>query len=561
MSYALSSGVTGLQAHQKMLDVTGNNVANVNTTAFKASRVGFAELMSHTLEQASEPTATIGGTNPKQVGHGVEVASITPDVGQGSIVETGSPLDMAIEGNGYFVAHNGDRYVYTRNGTFGVDEDGGLVDPATGYHVQRLGVLGESDGFQIPGDSNIRIPQDATLPANVTSEITLTGNLSADAVVTPRAQVLLSSTTYTSGGVTASTATEIDQLDQFSGGLEADGQLAPGETGTLSIAGFHKDGTAFSSGLTFAVTESTTIQDLIDHLNGSVLSDATASFVEGRIHLTDQEAGYSQSDIQLSYSGAGSFVTPAYFEVAATGGGEFKDVNIAIYNSQGGKHVLSAALVRTDAVNTWDMVLTSVTGNVHAIGLADRRVNGLTFDPQSGAFAGLLGTEPADFAITFAHNTAQPQTISLDLGTVGMFDGLTQFAGNSTAVAREQDGYAAGTLSSVSVSSDGILNGYFSNGIKKDMAALQVALFNNPAALQSAGNGYFIDSANSGGPVVTQAASTGAGVIRGGALEKSNADVATEFVNLIQAQNGYQANARTIRVATDIFRELTNLIR
>jgi flagellar hook protein FlgE len=163
--------------------------------------------------------------------------------------------------------------------------------------------------------------------------------------------------------------------------------------------------------------------------------------------------------------------------------------------------------------------------------------------------------------MTFGHDVDRPQTVELNLGTVGSFDGVTQFAGNSTAVAREQDGYEAGNLSEVSVNNEGVLIGAFSNGIKKDIATLQVALFKNPAGLLSAGNGYYVPSANSGGAVATQAMNTGAGMIHGSSLEKSNADVATEFVSMIEAQNGFQANARTITVANDILRELTNLIR
>jgi flagellar hook protein FlgE len=97
--------------------------------------------------------------------------------------------------------------------------------------------------------------------------------------------------------------------------------------------------------------------------------------------------------------------------------------------------------------------------------------------------------------------------------------------------------------------------------VKKDIATLALALFRNPSGLESAGSGYFKASANSGTAVLTQAASMGAGSIQGSALEKSNADIATEFVTLIEAQNGFQANARTISVANDILRELTNLIR
>jgi flagellar hook protein FlgE len=163
--------------------------------------------------------------------------------------------------------------------------------------------------------------------------------------------------------------------------------------------------------------------------------------------------------------------------------------------------------------------------------------------------------------MTFAHDTSNPQTIEVNLGTQGKLDGLTQFAGNSTAVAREQDGYEAGRLSTVSVNNEGILIGAFSNGIKKNIATIEIALFQNTSGLERIGNGYSIPSANSGEAVATQAMTGGAGLIHGGSLEKSNADVATEFVDMIQAQNGFQANARTIRVANDILRELTSLIR
>ena len=116
-------------------------------------------------------------------------------------------------------------------------------------------------------------------------------------------------------------------------------------------------------------------------------------------------------------------------------------------------------------------------------------------------------------------------------------------------------------LSTVSVDSEGIIIGAFSNGIKKNIATIQIALFQNTSGLERAGNGYYVPSANSGEAIATQAMTGGAGTIHGGSLEKSNADVATEFVNMIQAQNGFQANARTIKVANDILRELTSLIR
>ena len=391
----------------------------------------------------------------------------------------------------------------------------------------------------------------------------MSGNLSADAALSaPRAQVLTSGVAYTyDDGTAATTSTEIDQLDQFSGGSESDGQLGVGQSGTITISGYHSDGTAFSSGLTFTVNPGTTVGDLIDHLNNNVLTGATASLVNGRIQVTDDNSGYSKSDITLSYSGDGLLKVPGYFEISTVGGEEIKNINIAAYDSQGGKHILSGVFVRTDTPNVWDMVLTSITGDVHQITMEGRRIEGITFDPGDGSYVGLSGSDLAQFVITFEHDTSSPQTVQLNLGTPGKLDGLTQFAGNSTAVAREQDGYGAGRLATVSVNNEGILIGAFSNGIKKNIATVQVSLFQNTAGLESIGGGYFIPSANSGEAVATQARTGGAGTVHGGALEKSNADVATEFVNMIQAQNGFQANARTIKVANDILNELSNLIR
>jgi flagellar hook protein FlgE len=295
-------------------------------------------------------------------------------------------------------------------------------------------------------------------------------------------------------------------------------------------------------------------------------TSGTASLVNGKIRVTDAENGYSLSDVRLAFANTGGTAAmeiPSYFEVTTVGGEEVKNVNITVYDSQGGQHVLSGAFVRTDAPNTWDMILTSITGNVQELTVDNRRIKGIEFNARDGSYAGLNGTiaDTSQFTVTFAHDTVNPQTMNISMGAIGQMDGLTQFAGNSTAVAREQDGYSAGRLSTVSVNKEGLLIGAFSNGVKKNIGALQIALFQNTSGLENIGGNYFIPSANSGGSVATQALTGGAGIVHGGSLEKSNADTATEFVNLINAQNGFQANARTIRVATDILQELATLIR
>jgi flagellar hook protein FlgE len=560
MSFALSAGVTGLQAHQKMIDVAGNNLANVNTTAFKSSRITFSELLSETIKRASQPTSTVGGTNPQQMGSGVGIAGISPNMTQGNIVNTGNPLDLAIEGEGYFVLNDGQQSIFTRAGAFAVDADSNLVDPSTGYRIQRIGSIGESDGFQIAGNSELKIPYDVAMPANLTTTVSVSGNLSADATLeTPQTQQLASNITYTyNNGTTAVGATELDDLDQTTTGTY-DGST------TITVSGFEHDGTPLVDATPLVVTATTDMDDLISHIN-TVLggTNAVATLVNGQIRITDVDSGYSRSDVALTFANptaTADWQEPAYFEMLTVGGNEVKSVNITTYDSLGGAHVFSGAFVRTDTANTWDMVLTSISGNINQVTIPNRRIEDITFDATNGYYTGLGGSDTLDFTVSFAHDPSNPQVIAVNLGDVGKLNGITQFAGNSTAVAKEQDGYQAGRLSSVSVNNEGIVIGAFSNGIKKDIGAIQIALFKNTTGLDSVGGGYFTSSANSGEPVVTQAMTGGAGIVHGGSLEKSNADVATQFVNMIQAQNGFQANARTIRVANDILRELSSLIR
>jgi len=572
MSFALSAGVSGLQAHQMMMDVAGNNLANVNTTGFKASRVVFSQLLAQTLEAASQPTGSVGGTNPKQIGTGVGIASMTPYMTQGNIVNTGNALDMAIDGEGYFALSDGSRNVYTRSGAFAVDADGNLVDPGTGYIVQRYDDTGVEDGFQSLSNNNITVPYGVAMAANKTTEVTVLGNVSADdALAAVQTNVMKSNITFTAASDTsiATASTDLDDLTQFT---------ANGETivdGVITISGFNHDGTALTDGATdldLTLTADTNLDDLVARIN-TVFSDAAntnvdgsvsvASLSEGRIVITDGASGYSKTDIKLTYTanGAETMELPDYFEITTVGGEEVKNTNIVVYDAIGGSHVLSCAFTRSNTANTWDMVLTSVTGDISNLNLADRRINGIEFSGADGSYSGLSSTigDTAQFVITFG--TASEQAITVDFGTVGQFNGITQLANTSTAMLREQDGYTSGDLSGVSISNSGVLIGSFTNGIKKDLANLQMSLFKNPSGLEDVGNGYFIPSNNSGEAAYTSAMLSGAGSILGGSLEKSNADVAKEFINLIQAQNGYQANARTINIANEMLKELTNLIR
>ncbi|MFP4106697.1 MAG: flagellar hook protein FlgE [Phycisphaerae bacterium] len=545
MNSALLSGVSGLKAHQKMIDVAGNNLANVNTQGFKSSRITFGDMLGQTIRQATQANESTGGTNPMQVGTGVQVGMVQRDMSAGSIMSTGQALDMAIEGDGYFALNNGTRDVYTRVGAFGVDENFNLVDPNTGYKLQRIGSEGEADGFQSSTSTDIKVPYNTALPARSTEQITFAGNLSSDEY-SPTKNLMTSGTQYTKGGTVAGVNTLLVDLDQASAALNGE---------TLTISGAVPDGTAVNT--TLAVDGTTTVQDLLDSINGLYGSDAKASLINGEIRLEDAKEGYSRTDLQITSSNADAIELPKYFTILAAGGEAVKNTNIEIFDSQGISHVLSASFVKTDTPNQWDIVMTNITGDVE---LVDRRVEGVTF-LADGSYGGIDGSDPTSFQVRFGHDPANTRTLYLDLGSEGDFNGLSQFGGGSTVAPSGQDGYAPGWLSSLSVSPEGVLVGTFTNGVRRDIAALRLATFQNPGGLESIGKNYYLPTANSGDPVATRGLTGGAGAVRGESLEGSNVDTAGEFVHLIEGQNGFQANARTITISNEMLRELTNLIR
>ena len=562
MSNAMQAGVSGLKVHQTMIDVAGNNLANMNTAGFKSSSVTFQELLSETMKDASASTSLLGGTNPMQVGSGVCVGSINRDMSNGTIEQSSSTLDMAIEGAGYFTLSTGLGDTYTRVGNFAVDADYYLVDPATGYRVQRIGNEGVAEGFQDPTSNNIRIPYDVALPACTTEEISFAGNLSGNQVE-PTANLLSSDTKYTTGGGTvASRTTPLDEIDQLSGTLEA------GDT--ITYEGTRKDGSTFNATYTYAAGD--TMGTVLDHMESTMnvapdTKTTSAKVINGEIRLEDTEAGYSRSFISsMEFTDASGGTTelemPQQFTTLIAGGAVEKTVNVEIFDTQGNSYTLAGSFVkRDDYENTWDFVVKEVGGNTT---IHDRRIEGITF-LTNGAFGDMHSVcgDPDGLNLELEFNDSDPgniRNIRLNMGTLGELDGLTQYGGASTASSSGQDGYAAGSLSTLDISREGTLVGVFTNGIRKDIASLKIATFQNPAGLLSEGGNYYAPTANSGDAVCNRATEGSAGIVQGGAIEKSNVEVAAEFVNLIEAQNGYQANARTITVANEMLQELTQLI-
>ena len=180
MMRSLYSGVSGLQNHQVRMDVIGNNVSNVNTNGFKRGRVNFQDMISQQMSGAAKPTDELGGVNPKEVGLGMTIATIENVFTQGNLQTTGISTDLAIQGNGYFVMKSGEESFYTRNGAFGLDSDGTLVNPANGMRVQ--GWMAEDINGQMmvrtaATPTDLIIPVGSKDPAKETTNVNFACNL------------------------------------------------------------------------------------------------------------------------------------------------------------------------------------------------------------------------------------------------------------------------------------------------------------------------------------------------------------------------------------------------
>ncbi|HEX3002563.1 MAG TPA: flagellar hook protein FlgE [Angustibacter sp.] len=183
MLRSLYSGISGLRANQTMMDVVGNNIANVNTAGFKTSNTVFQDTLSQLVQGASAPTGARGGTNPAQIGLGVRVAAITTNFNPGAAQSTGRSSDVMIQGDGFFVERSGNQQLFTRNGALSFDATGRLVGPdggiVQGWMADAAGAINTNGPV---GD--LSIPLASTLAPQATTTVNLSGNLPADGAIT-----------------------------------------------------------------------------------------------------------------------------------------------------------------------------------------------------------------------------------------------------------------------------------------------------------------------------------------------------------------------------------------
>lgn len=350
--------------------------------------------------------------------------------------------------------------------------------------------------------------------------------------------------------------------------LNADLNTLPGNVANyadgdqIHIEGMDTDGTPVSGTFTYGAGGSgTSIQELGDFIDG-LFTDAVVSFNNlGQFVVTAQTPGDADLLLNISDDGsAGGQTNWTDYAVSVTTDGTAPDTVISsteAYDSAGIAHTVTLKFER-QADMTWSVVASvpEEDGTV-LVGGVDEPITGLNFD-QDGAPLG-LGAVSGSLSISFT-GQAEPQTIDLDFGTDGELDGLTQFGSQASAYISSQDGYGDGELANVSVKADGTIDGFYTNGQSRSLGALGVARFSNEDGLLSQGANLFSESANSGAATMGSGGLQGAGDVIGGALENSNVDTAEQFVRLIEAQRGFQANARVITTQDEVLAEVVNLI-
>jgi len=754
MMRSLWAGVSGLQAHQIAMDVEGNNIANVNTTGFKYSRVNFADLLSQTSKIATAPQDKLGGKNPMQVGLGSQVGSITKIFRQGSIQTTDKNTDMAIQGDGFFIVSSdgGTTYKYTRNGDFLFDADGNFVD-ANGYIVQ--GWLRDPDTGYIDSTApiqNIKIPPGLTTPAKASSVVTLKANLNSGDLIVNKTSIyqldshhgwidkngdnIMDSNEIHTENNTSDTIFDIneniyEQGQDFGSLFNANGEafsLQEGQGVWISAADAKNEQTidtdnatkfhAVLNGVDINVDLSGTKEEKMSQIVNAINEHSNEIGVKASsndntlVLLNDNQTGTEadSKNIKLNVqadddSGIGSVSvytayqyiykkTPAnyspptddnskqYFhttedlrnamqtnfrlhtdydgdglierndgvEVTINEEGKFQVSNPAgdAFNEDDKDGTNDDDVDNTDGttgnnntdIDDYDLTIavTKLTDSLNDIASNDRFADtmaslqgnlplgtgvrtsqqitaathaasidifdslgskhtvrfefvkmGYTEDggtewqmkisvPKPGDING--GIDPKNIvmgsvkfnsdgslqnysptSITFtANNGSTPnQSINIDLGKFGDFDGMTSFDNPSSTSGISQDGYPGGDLNGIRIDETGTIIGSFTNGRSFGLAKVAMANFANNEGLESDGGNTFIQTSNSGDPIIGAAATGKRGFVQASSLEMSNVDLSRSLTQLIIVQRGFQANSKTITTSDQMLQTLLQL--
>ena len=568
MMRSLYSGVAGLKTHQTRMDVIGNNIANVNTTAYKSSSMTFSELMSQTTQKASGANATtgVGGTNAKQIGLGVKAGAInTAITTQGSAQSTGNPFDIMITGDNFFVVSNGSENFFTRDGSFYVDGAGNLAMTSTGYNVMGWGV-------------------DET-----------TGNIKQDTVTALRIMSAANMTYPPEATTKANISGILDENDK-------DVTSANGKTVNLNF--FDARGYSYTAKFTFKQSGGDKTNEYSMELN-KILDSTGAEIDISKLKFGNRSQQKMETKVTLNtdaykwdgkvlktkdgttdvanladiFKADGSLITPAD-DAAAQKQQKALDAIAKAYGYEGSTDEFLNLYITSAADPKQQLTMQDLLGNMmagkttdvlpadgSAITMEGRYFEGTTvvFNKDTGKLESVGGsTTNLNVNAAFSALGGNFSDVTIDLSECTNYDkkGTSTIGATSGDLDGLGTGRRLGDMIGVFIQKDGMIYASYDNGMTKLLGQIATAAFANASGLEKEGDNLYSATLNSGefdgiGVDIT----AGGGYMSPGQLEMSNVDLSSEFTEMITTQRGFQANSRIITVSDTLLEELTNLKR
>jgi flagellar hook protein FlgE len=554
---AMFSGISGLAAQSQALGMISDNISNVNTVGYKHTTATF-----HTLVTTAASTThySPGGVRSRPFQHVDR---------QGLLQGSSSPTDIAIVGNGFFIVNEaatpgvGDNYLFTRAGNFSMDRQGNLVSNS-GYYLQGWRL--DADG-NLPANTNLLNSLETvnvsnlTGSARATSRIELAMNLPAQDPVnsTHNFEVQIFDKQGKRQEMSLTWVKTANNTWALIAGLPGDGAFATDDTtGAALLEGT----TNFFPSATLANTTQFSLDSAAGDISGPV-GAFDASTTPGTITVTIGGITYTATPgtdgTPAADVGTGDTLT------FTDGGGRTFTLNVNGATTYDLDDPAGQAALEADLNSAFTGVAFN-NGAVNGLQIAT-----VTFN-ANGTIGSVVGVAPAainagsqlEFYVDYDNDplttsTQDRQLITLDLGTPGIDDGLTQYESEFFPSKIDQDGLSFGAFIGITINENGIVTALFDNGQRRDIFKLPIATFRNPNGLQAVNGNAYLETIYSGNVLLQQANTGGAGAVAPSSLEASTVDLAEQFTNMIITQRAYSASAKIITTSDEMLEELVRI--
>ena len=551
MMRSMYSAVSGLKTHQTRMDVIGNNIANVNTVAFKSSSVTFSDILYQTTSNASGANATTGtgGVNAKQIGLGTTAAATKVSItSAGASETTGNPFDIRLtdkNSTNFFIVNNGSENVFTRSGSFYVDGSGNLCMSSTGYTVMGWQVDETTGEIRKDTVSALRIMQEKNLTSapEATTQATIAGVLDEnDTDVKNDAGRVMNLNFY-------------DNL-----GYQYTAKFAIKSTGTDGK--YTVELTSVLDSNNQNITANLSKQDMAQ-IFGKYNADAKL----GEYVLTKDYKYDSASNSYINKTTGEKFLINKATDNSTTFVGE-NGSKVSITEIFSGITTTIANNIK-NGTNNYKVKLDTTTGQATVTG--EQTSYDLEFDTSSGKFKSIGGENPSvmlnmgALSSGLINNNRNFQHITVDFSQCLNYEngGKSTIGADAGATdGKTGKGRKLGAMTGIFIDTSGRIYGTYDNGNTELLGQIAVAQFSNASGLEKVGESCYRTTLNSGefDGIGVEISADGSSMTTG-ELEMSNVDLSSEFTSMITTQRGFQANSRVITTSDTLLEELVNLKR